>query len=59
MREKTLSERKDFYSMRRCAIQETMQWINEGFDKKEILKKLSIKYGFSERFYNNVLELMD
>jgi len=55
---KTLIERRDFYSQKRKATQDILLWLDENVPKKKILLTLQLKYGFSEQFYNNVVDLM-
>lgn len=55
--EKPLSEKYDFYSMRRRAAQDIAVWVEKGKNKNEILFRLLINYGFGEKFLENVIKL--
>jgi len=55
--EKPLSEKKDYYSLRRKAFQDVMHWIDEGLNEKEIELKLLLRYGFTKNIYYKVLDL--
>jgi hypothetical protein len=57
-KEKPLSEKQDYYSMRRKATQDVMEWINDGLSERKICLKLLMKYGFSKSFYFSVLDLL-
>tara|TARA_R100000306_G_C4319726_1_gene114506 strand:- start:233 stop:448 length:216 start_codon:yes stop_codon:yes gene_type:complete len=54
---KSLSQRKDFYSMRRKAVIDIQKWLNEGKSENAILLKLSLEYGFGKTFYHHIKDL--
>tara|TARA_R100001530_G_scaffold97568_3_gene67829 strand:- start:2479 stop:2670 length:192 start_codon:yes stop_codon:yes gene_type:complete len=54
--EKTLSERKDYYSMKRMATQDIMVWCDQKVPEHIMLRKLIIKYGFGELFLEKTLK---
>ena len=56
--EKALKDKKDFYSLRRRAAQDIQKWILDEVPEKTILLNLLTKYGFGEKFYCNILDLM-
>tara|TARA_R100000664_G_C2727993_1_gene119373 strand:- start:638 stop:829 length:192 start_codon:yes stop_codon:yes gene_type:complete len=54
--EKTLSERKDYYSMKRRATQDIIVWCEEKVPEHVMLRKLIVKYGFGELFLEKTLK---
>tara|TARA_R100000963_G_C4643915_1_gene107688 strand:+ start:2415 stop:2618 length:204 start_codon:yes stop_codon:yes gene_type:complete len=56
--EKSLIEKKDFYSLRRKAAQDIQKWILDEVPEKTILLNLLTRYGFGEKFYFTIVDLI-
>lgn len=56
--EKPLKDKKDFYSLRRKAAQDIQKWILDEVPEKTILLNLLTRYGFGEKFYCTIVDLI-
>ncbi len=58
-REKPLGDRREFYSNKRKAVIDVIEWQKKGMDEDDMLFNLTTKYGFGQRMLHDTLYLIN